>query len=295
MATDGVKIIDGDTAHDTYWGIMDLYDSGAEFETINKEFPLTQFHFDDFENEIYATSCALALWEIGLMSADNLAYIKTIIDKEAGISEWSQEDKKAGIARKKALDSFWSKISQTNEKVRARKKYRKISNLYFQPDDLLTFQLRDCSYRAVICTTINQYRGHCYYNLTPTTYISSKKPVVDDLLDEGVLGNRIGSGYDIETTKKMQPGIEKIWNLPGEYENFFFGLAQLAVDHKDFINIKDKFEKIGALKIAEGLKRMGSFGYAEDFERFQSDFGDLDNRIKLFRQNKYPIRILCEL
>ena len=34
MATDGTKIIDGDTAHDTYWGIMDLYDSGAELKMI---------------------------------------------------------------------------------------------------------------------------------------------------------------------------------------------------------------------------------------------------------------------
>ena len=29
MATDGVKIIDGDLAHDTYEYIMELYDSGA--------------------------------------------------------------------------------------------------------------------------------------------------------------------------------------------------------------------------------------------------------------------------
>ena len=42
MATDGVKIIDGNTAHDTYWGIMDLYDSGADFDIISKEFPLIQ-------------------------------------------------------------------------------------------------------------------------------------------------------------------------------------------------------------------------------------------------------------
>ena len=42
MATDGVKIIDGDTAHDTYWGIMDLYDSEADYVIINKEFPLIQ-------------------------------------------------------------------------------------------------------------------------------------------------------------------------------------------------------------------------------------------------------------
>ena len=34
MATDGVKIIDGDLAHDTYWSIMDLYDKGADIATI---------------------------------------------------------------------------------------------------------------------------------------------------------------------------------------------------------------------------------------------------------------------
>jgi len=29
MATDGVKIIDSDTAHDIYSNIMDMYDGGA--------------------------------------------------------------------------------------------------------------------------------------------------------------------------------------------------------------------------------------------------------------------------
>ena len=82
MATDGVKIIDGDTAHDTYWGIMDLYDSGADFGIINNEFPLVQAeYFDDFDNEIYVTACGLALWEIGQMTEDKLTYIKSIIEK----------------------------------------------------------------------------------------------------------------------------------------------------------------------------------------------------------------------
>lgn len=39
MATDGVKIIDGDSAHDIYWGIMHLYDNGASIKTIRKQFP----------------------------------------------------------------------------------------------------------------------------------------------------------------------------------------------------------------------------------------------------------------
>ncbi|QTE35557.1 hypothetical protein J3L18_20710 [Mucilaginibacter gossypii] len=61
MATDGVKIIDGDLAHDTYWGIMDLYDSKVDFELIKDKFPVMELsHFDDYDNEIYITACALA-------------------------------------------------------------------------------------------------------------------------------------------------------------------------------------------------------------------------------------------
>lgn len=39
MATDGIKIIDGDLAHDTYEYIMELYDNGVSAEIIKKEIP----------------------------------------------------------------------------------------------------------------------------------------------------------------------------------------------------------------------------------------------------------------
>jgi hypothetical protein len=297
MATDGVKIIDGDTAHDTYWGIMDLYDNGADFDTINNEFPLIQAeYFDDFDNEIYVTSIALALWEIGQMTEDKLTYVKSVIDKGACVKVWTDEyDPKEGKARQKELDKFWKKISQTNTKVRARKKFRKITNLYFQPDDLLTFQLKDGNYKAVICASIDQYRGQCNYILVPTTYNSNKKPTVDDLKDKEILGRQIGSGYDQQTTKEQQPGIERIWKYTGGNCNFFFGVVKLAVDHKDFINFKDKFEKIGSLQIIEGLKQTGSFGYEGTYERFEDIFGDLENHLKVFQYKKYPVTVLCDI
>lgn len=297
MATDGVKIIDGDRAHDTYWGIMDLYDSGADFETVNKEYPLIQDNdFDDFEIEIYVTSCALAFWEMGLMTDEKLTYVKSVIEKGACVKVWMEEhDQKAGKARQKELDKFWKKISQTNTKIRARKKFRKITTLYFQPDDLLSFQLKDGNYRAVICASIDQYRGQCNYILVPTTYNSNKKPTVEDLKDKEILGRQIGSGYDQKTTKERQPGIERIWALSGGNCNFFFGVMKFAVDHKDFINFKDKFEKVGTLKIIEGLKETGSLGYEESFERFETIFGNLENHIKIFQQKKYPIATLCDL
>ena len=298
MATDGVKIIDGDTAHDTYWGIMDLYDSQADFETIEKEFPIYQRdYFDDFDNEIYVTACALAFWEIGQMNETKLDFVKSVIGKGACVKEWTEESDKNGKARQKEIDKLWKKISQANHKIRPRKIYRKITNFYFQQDELLTFQLKDGNYRAAICITIDQYRGHCNYILVPTTYNSLNKPTIDDIKDKEILGRRVGSSYDQQVTKEKQPGIERVWNY--EFEggncNYFFGVVKLAVDHKDFINFKDKFEKVGTLKIVEGLKQTGSFGYEENLEGFERVFGDIENYIKIFQCKKYPVRVLSDI
>jgi hypothetical protein len=298
MATDGVKIIDGDTAHDAYWGIMDLYDSHVNFKIIEKEFSIKEIdYFDDFDNEIYITSCALAYWEIGQMTDEKLAFVKTTIEKGACVNEWSDHDEALGKARQKELDKFWKKISQVNPKIRARKKYRKITNLYFQPDDLLTFKLKDGNYRAAICIEIEQYRGQCNYILVPTTYNSAKKPTTEDLRDKEIPGRRLGTGYDQQITKEKQPGIERVWNF--EYQggncNYFFGVDKLAITHKDFINFKDKFEKVGSLKIIEGLKQTGSFGYENDFKGFERVFADLENYIKAFQCKKYPVTVLCDI
>ncbi len=75
-----------------------------------------------------------------------------------------------GQSRQKELDKFWKKISQANQKIRPRKKFRKITNFYFQIDDLLTFKLQDGNYRAVICADIEQYRGQYNYIFVPITY-----------------------------------------------------------------------------------------------------------------------------
>jgi hypothetical protein len=296
MATDGVKIIDGDRAHDTYWSIMNLYDSGVELEKIEQEVPLINpDYFDDFDNEIYVTSCGLAYWEIGLMTGDRLLYIKSIIDKGVCVKEWDEEYDNAGQARQKVLDRYWRKISQPNNKIRNRKKYRKVTNFHFQQDDLLTFKLSDGNYRAVICSSIDQYRGNCDYILIPTTYNSSKKPTVEDLLDKEIVGRKIGSGYDRDTTQQHQPGIERIWAFEGVNHTFFFGLDKIGVSHKNFFNFKDKFECVGTLRIVEGLKETGSLGGESDFEGFERVFKDLDSHIKIFQAQKYPVRVLCEV
>lgn len=125
MATDGVKIIDGDTAHDTYWGIMDLYDGGATKETIREGLPFPQpDYYDDFDYEIYTTAYALAMWEIGFITDEIVNEVKSVICKGACVKAWTADaDAKTGKQRQKELDKLWNKITVANAKVRKRKKY----------------------------------------------------------------------------------------------------------------------------------------------------------------------------
>ncbi|WP_027419128.1 hypothetical protein [Crocinitomix catalasitica] len=295
MATDGTKIIDGDTAHDTYWGIMDLYDSEATSEMILNEFPIKQpDYFDAFDNEIYVTSCGLAYWEIGLMTSERIEYIENVIAKNACIDEWRKLSEKEGKSRKSVLTRFLNKIKKENTKIRKPKKYRKISNFIFNENDILLFKLKDNSYRSLICIKIDQYRGNCNYWFVPTIYNSSEKPTEKSITKEMILGRTIGSGYDKETTRKEQPGVEIIWDYVGGNPKFLFGFVIDAVEHKDLLKFKDSFEKVGSVKIVEGLKKIGSFGYSENFERFEERYTDLDKQISIFGYKKYPIEIMIE-
>ncbi|MCL5244467.1 hypothetical protein M4I21_01515 [Cellulophaga sp. 20_2_10] len=295
MATDGTKIIDGDTAHDTYWGIMDLYDSEAELKMILHEFPLKQpDYFDDFDNEIYVTSCGLAYWEIGLMTPERINYIESITIKNACVEEWTKLSEKEGKSRKSVLKRFLTKISKPNTKIRKPKKYRKISNFIFNENDILSFKVKDNSYRSLICVKIDQYRGNCNYWFVPTTYTSLEISTEQLVAKEMILGRTIGSGFDKKNTREKQPGIDRIWDYVGGNNNFFFGLTIDAVEHKDLLKFKDSFVKVGSLKIVEGLKKIGSFGYSGNFESFENRYQDLDKKIKIFGYKKYPMELLLQ-
>jgi hypothetical protein len=297
MSTDGPKIIDGDIAHDTYWGIMDLYDSNANIDTIRKEVPFVKYEYgidDDFHHEVFVTSYALAFWEIGAINNEILNEVRVVIDKGACVKDWTETDPKAGKVRQKELERLWKKISQPNLKIRSRKKYRLITNLYFQANDLLAFKLKDNCYRVVICARIDQYRGQCNYIFVPTTYKNEKKPTPSNLSNYEIVGLKISSGYDIEATKQQQPGVEELWKLFPNENYFLFGLLQLAVDHKDILHFKNLFEIVGALKIKDSFNTSGSYGYLGNFERFENILGNLDHEIKTFGYNKFPVAVLCE-
>lgn len=296
MATDGVKIIDGDLARDTYNHIMDLYDSEASIETIRNEVPLIKEDYGpdtDFYHEIFVTSYALAFWEIGELTMDILEEVRKVIELKAGVAVWTEEcDEAMGRKRQRELNKLLDKISNPNLKIRKRKRYRIIKNLYFQPDDVLTFKLSDNNYYAVICAKVTQQRGQCSYDFAFTTYKGKTKPTIKGLGSCCIAGTRISSGFSPEITLSEQPDVDEIWKYTGK-TNFFFGLAYLLVTHRDIISFKDKFEVVGKLKIKESLKKDGSYGYESSFDRFESIFIDLEDHLKAFRKQLFPVPLLC--
>jgi hypothetical protein len=301
MSTDGVKIIDGDTAHDTYWGIMDLYDSGASIEIIREKIPFPQpDYYDDFDYEVYTTAYALAVWEIGHITDEILQEVKRVIAKGACVSVWTEHHgEEAGIARQKELDELWIKISAENKRVRKRKVYKTITNFLFEQHDVLVFRLADNNYYATTLFHINQYRGECTYEFGKILFRSNTLPAIGEISHSEIIGKKIPSGHAMDMTAIFsipldemikQGGIEEILKREAEKTgSFVIGMDKISVNHIDLINFCDKFQKIGQLKINHNYLETGSMGIATNMDEFTRDFSDLDNYIQITRADKFKI------
>jgi hypothetical protein len=306
MATDGVKIIDGDTAHDTYWGIMDLYDNGATVETISTRIPFPQpDFFDDFDYEIYTTAYALAFWEIGFITDEIIQEVKRVIEKGACVKVWAEEyDVKEGKARQKELDKLWNKINTPNQKVRKRKKYKKIENFIFDINDVLTFQLSDNNFYATVILDITQYRGECSYKFGKIIFKDIKQPTIPDVEKSKIIGRKIPSGFGMDMTKILSMGFEEMQKqggieaiLKSEAEktgSYQIGMIMTGIEHKNLINLSNKFQKIGNIKLKEICKQVGSMGGATTFEDLTRNFDDLNNYLRIFKEETFEIKELLD-
>ncbi|MDQ3129747.1 MAG: hypothetical protein M3Q99_03165 [Acidobacteriota bacterium] len=296
MAIDGTKIIDSDLAHDIYREFMDLYD--ADIDIIEIQQKIEQFRdegLDDEEFEIFITAYALALWETGNLTANTFEETEQSISKGAGIAMWLEQcGEFEAKERQKELEKFLKKISSPKNNPRKRKKYKKITNFIFQIDDIVAFQLPDESYRAAILANIFQYRGNCTYQFIATSYMDSDKPTESAVKSCSIFINKIGCGYDRETVKRMQPGIEKFWALDTKFSiPFTIGLSSKGIAHKDLLKFCEKFEVIGKAKIMDCFNELGSIGYDNTFEEFAKQFEDIvDEEVRIFKREMVEFRDL---
>ena len=246
MATDGVKIIDGDLAYDIYAIFMEMYDAGAPIEEIRLAVEVPFDEEDGFDYEIFVTVYALALWETGQLTASILQEVDEVIARGAGAKLWAEEcTAKEGKKRQRELEKFREKISKPPKRIRKRRTYKRSTNFIFEENSVLTFKLPNSNYCATILIEVFQHQGKCTYNFAESTYQANSKPTIEHIESGKVIGRRMPTGFDYQ-----------------------LGLSIIAISPKDLRSFADRFEQIGEIELPPASKKVGTYGGARSFESF---------------------------
>lgn len=253
MATDGVKIIDSDYAHDVYHIFMDLYDAKKPLVEIREEVEQLRIGNDAFDDEIFITTYALALWEIGELTPAILQEVKQAIELGAFAKYLTEDEQDIRMAkqRQQVLARYWNKISQPNLRPRKPKVYKAQQKFIFESGDVLSFKLpEDSIYCVTILLFVSQNRGRCDYYFIVHDYVNEHKPTMADVLNGSVFGSPV------------------YHSMP----NSGLGFYSTGVGHKHLLKFADKFERLGVLPLNEEAKRLSTQGGAIDFSSFATTF-----------------------
>ena len=265
MATDGVKIIDGDLAFDTHGTFMEMYDAGASIPEIKAAIEQPFDKEDGFDYEIYITVYALALWQTGHLTPDVIAEVDEAIARGAGVEVWTEEcGIKEGQKRQRELEKLREKLSLPNPKIRKRRVYKLVTKFVFEENAVLVFTLPDGNYCAAILMEIMQHKGRCHYHFIASTYKGLLKPTLDNIKQGAVLGRKVPSGS-------------------GQYQ---IGLDVTAIGPKLLRSFANRFEQIGKLELRPECKHISLYGGGRSFETFHQYWNDFENHLKIFKGEK---------
>ena len=271
MATDGVKIIDGDLAADIYGTFMEMYDAGSSIAEIKAAVEEQYDEGDGFDYEIYITVFALAQWQTGQLSSDVIPEVDAAIARGAGVKVWIEEyGVKEGQKRQRELEKLREKLALPNPKIRKRRIYKLITKFVFEENAVLVFQLPNGNYCATILATIMQHQERCHYYFIASTYKGPLKPSVDDIKNADIIGRKKPLGF----------GNYGVW------------LDATAIGPKLLRSFKNKFEQIGELEIKAIHKDIGSIRRAQDFESFCRTWENTELSIKHLEGTTFHLKEL---
>ncbi len=247
MAIDGIKIIDSDLAYDIRNAIMEAYDYGEPLSEVTREIESWEADFSQksIDYEIFITAYVQTLWEIGQLPEKWLQKAQSIVAQGAS-EQWNKIDPNAQEKRQKTLEKFLEKIEKPNEKPRKSKNYKKISDFFFQKDEVFAVKLPDNTFGFVILVEIYHQQGQCYYSFAKLNYVSEHIPSLDFLKNQYVYARK-GLGFD----------------------------SNKSVTHKNLAKFKDEFQSIGTLAIDDAKRRFGTYsGAIKNLEEFTADWNE---------------------
>lgn len=287
MAIDGTKIIDGDYANDIYNEFMDLYDEGESVDKIKEKIEKNAFKDDLVEYEIFITTYAFALWEIGFLTEDIIADVIKTSNKGEGVKMWREESgEKDALSRQKELDKLIKKISKPKLNIRKRKKYKKVEKFLLSKGDVVLLKNNKGVYYVSIMVNILQHKGKCYYYFVPTTYRSKDIPNRDLLLQESIICTSVGTSVDVE--KKFilkETNVKHLGKMRTIPQCSF-----LVIEHKKLREFIQELTIIDNYKINDHFNEGGSYRGVDSFSDYIERFDNQEEEVRIFKQIKFSLK-----
>jgi len=263
-----------------YNEILDLYDAGLDYPQIRERMATHEDSFiDDLDLEIYLTAAAKAYWETGLLTADLLARVQTVIESEKGLDLWreaggTEED---CAARKHVLNRFLKQIMVPKAKPRARKKYAQVKGKLFEVGDCLLLRDGDRTHKGVVCQ-INEYRGKCDYAILVLE--DSTEPNVPSFEKADFVGTRI-------------PCSRQVPGLSGE-RGFTYGPSVVIPEHRMILREGIAFEVIGRVSLDPSQYMMGSCTGVLTKQHVIEEFRRIHDERTAFHDDLIPLAALLK-
>jgi hypothetical protein len=170
-----------------------------------------------------------ALWEIGELTNDEIVEFTSIVNSESGLKIWRGLGEDLYQERKKVLARQLGKLSKPKEKIRSRKKYKRIENFLFEVGDCLIYKHGNGNLSPLLVCDIFQHKNKCLYSMTPLFIGNQTKPTIQDFHKGQFVGHKIPSSF--------------------AKNGFYYGFAVAKPEHRELLKYVNCFSKIGSLKI----------------------------------------------
>lgn len=246
MAIDGTKILDSDFAWDLYDDFFERFDAGAAASVIQTE--LTDEYEGEIQSEldreIFLTTLAECLWQVGRNVEDLSEEVQAILDAETTTALWDD----LWPERKAQLRRFVTKLKKPKKTPVKPKKRRLPKNVLFEEGDYLVFTKQNGKKIPLIIWSLERRVGLGYVFVFPNLTRTDDAELIWNFLD----------------TKSR---------LSNEELAVFFRESKrtkcVTVDHSVCKANRDRFEKFGSRPFDFRVWQGNSFGYCPTFECFE--------------------------
>jgi hypothetical protein len=183
MGTWETGITSSDTFQDIYNDFFALYNKEHEISFICDELEkrYESVISDKDEANEYLFALAKAKWECGALDNKLLKKIKDIIESGSEINRWINlgATKSDLTKREKAINDFYLKLLENNEKPKKQKKI-KLRDSVFKKGDCLSIDLQNGNYGAAIALSEQKNSEYGLNLLIVLDYYSTESPKQED-------------------------------------------------------------------------------------------------------------------